>query len=261
MQDKQSFGKYIYEKRKKRNMTQEELAKKLFVLPTTISKWERGITYPDITLIPKLCKELAISEHEFFTACDDLEREREKRELNKYHNIIKIAQKFLTISYLLGILISFIVDFCINQNLSWSWIVLLGVLISWTITDLPFLLKQNKYKGIKISIALMILIPILLFTINIVNNGTWFIKSLIIAYFVLFFLFFDVLLWTFSKIKTTKKISITLIIVALLTIIINPFSQKVLEITAKESNIPNILSAGVMIILAIFLFFYKGREQ
>ena len=71
MQDKKSFGKYIAKKRKEANLTQEELANKLYVIPTTISKWERGITYPDITVIMNLCKELNISEHEFFTACDD----------------------------------------------------------------------------------------------------------------------------------------------------------------------------------------------
>lgn len=30
------------EKRKEANLTQEELANKLYVIPTTISKWERG---------------------------------------------------------------------------------------------------------------------------------------------------------------------------------------------------------------------------
>ena len=81
MQDKKSFGKYITEKRKEANLTQEELANKLYVIPTTISKWERGISYPDITVITNLCKELNISEHEFFTACDDETMNKEKKEI------------------------------------------------------------------------------------------------------------------------------------------------------------------------------------
>lgn len=44
MQDKKSFGKYIAEKRKEMGLTQEELASKLYVIPTTISKWERGVS-------------------------------------------------------------------------------------------------------------------------------------------------------------------------------------------------------------------------
>lgn len=43
MQDKKSFGAYLLKKRKEANLTQEELAAKLYVIPTTISKWERGL--------------------------------------------------------------------------------------------------------------------------------------------------------------------------------------------------------------------------
>ncbi len=46
MQDKRNFGKYIAEKRKEKGLTQEELANKLYVIPTTISKWERGLSFP-----------------------------------------------------------------------------------------------------------------------------------------------------------------------------------------------------------------------
>jgi len=63
MEDKRNFGKYIAEKRKEKGLTQEELANKLYVIPTTISKWERGVSYPDITVITNLCKELNISEN------------------------------------------------------------------------------------------------------------------------------------------------------------------------------------------------------
>ena len=43
MEDNRNFGKYIAEKRKEKGLTQEELANKLYVIPTTISKWERGM--------------------------------------------------------------------------------------------------------------------------------------------------------------------------------------------------------------------------
>ena len=40
--DKQSFGKYIAEKRKQLGMTQMQLAEKLHVTDKAVSKWERG---------------------------------------------------------------------------------------------------------------------------------------------------------------------------------------------------------------------------
>ena len=37
------IGKYIAEKRKKKELTQKELAEKLLVSDKAVSKWERGI--------------------------------------------------------------------------------------------------------------------------------------------------------------------------------------------------------------------------
>ncbi len=127
MQDKKSFGKYIAEKRKAANLTQEELANKLYVIPTTISKWERGITYPDITVITNLCKELNISEHEFFTACDDETMNKEKREIRRYRTLKKWLLNVISIGYLLGIIICFICNLVIENKLSWFLIVLVGI--------------------------------------------------------------------------------------------------------------------------------------
>ena len=40
--DNEKFGKFICELRKEKNLTQKELAEKLFVSDKTVSKWERG---------------------------------------------------------------------------------------------------------------------------------------------------------------------------------------------------------------------------
>lgn len=44
----------LRENRKKRDMTQEDVANALKVAPQTVSKWERGENYPDILLLPAL---------------------------------------------------------------------------------------------------------------------------------------------------------------------------------------------------------------
>lgn len=46
----------IKELRKKRGLTQEELAKLLGVDRTTVTLWERGVNHPRITILPKLAK-------------------------------------------------------------------------------------------------------------------------------------------------------------------------------------------------------------
>lgn len=51
---KETFGQRITELRKKKGITQEELAKKLNISPQAISKWENDISFPDITTLPLL---------------------------------------------------------------------------------------------------------------------------------------------------------------------------------------------------------------
>lgn len=89
MNDRKNFGEYIVQKGKKLSTIQEELAQKLYVTSTTISKWETGITYPDITIITKLCKVLGISEHEIFTTCDDSTLSEKERKAKNYERLVK----------------------------------------------------------------------------------------------------------------------------------------------------------------------------
>lgn len=67
----------FYEKlqrlRTERHLTQEQLATQLYVSRTAVSKWESGMSYPDITLIRDICAILQVSEHELLTASEDVE--------------------------------------------------------------------------------------------------------------------------------------------------------------------------------------------
>jgi len=56
-----NFGKRLYELRKASNYTQEELASLLNVSNAAVSKWESGISYPDITLLPNIARIFKVS--------------------------------------------------------------------------------------------------------------------------------------------------------------------------------------------------------
>ena len=56
----ENIGNIIASARKKKNMSQNNLAKRLFVTRQAISNWELGKTYPDVSVIFKLCKILDI---------------------------------------------------------------------------------------------------------------------------------------------------------------------------------------------------------
>lgn len=54
--DNEKFGKFIKELRLKNNMTQKDLATKLNLTDKAISKWERGLSFPDITMLNLLAE-------------------------------------------------------------------------------------------------------------------------------------------------------------------------------------------------------------
>ena len=56
----QKISQNISRFRQNQTMTQEEFAARLGVTPQAVSKWERGASIPDITLIPNICKLLKV---------------------------------------------------------------------------------------------------------------------------------------------------------------------------------------------------------
>lgn len=56
-----TIGQNIAELRKKKGLTQEELAEKMCVTAQAVSKWERDASYPDVTALSALAKALGVS--------------------------------------------------------------------------------------------------------------------------------------------------------------------------------------------------------
>ncbi len=59
--DQKETGRFIADKRRAKNLTQEQLAQRLGVSNKTVSKWENGRNMPDYAVVEQLCKELDIT--------------------------------------------------------------------------------------------------------------------------------------------------------------------------------------------------------
>ena len=59
--DQVRSGRFIAEERKKKGYTQKQLAEKLNISDKTISKWECGNGFPEVSLLLPLCEELGIT--------------------------------------------------------------------------------------------------------------------------------------------------------------------------------------------------------
>lgn len=80
--DKYVTGAVIRKLRERKNMTQEELAERVFVSSKAVSKWETGHGFPDISLLEPLAKALDISVIELLSG-EDI------RNLNRSSNMAK----------------------------------------------------------------------------------------------------------------------------------------------------------------------------
>ncbi len=65
--DQWKTGRFIAERRKEKNLTQMQLAEKLGITDKAISKWERGISMPDTSIMLELCDILGISVNELLS--------------------------------------------------------------------------------------------------------------------------------------------------------------------------------------------------
>ncbi len=171
LENKEKFTEFIVKKRKEANLTQKEFADLLYVTDTAVSKWERGKSYPDITLISSICKVLNITEHEFITACDDYLAKVEKKQAKKYRSFVKTYYWSLIIAYGIALLTCFIVNIAVNHTLSWFFIVLVSIALAFSITNLPLILKKHSLFITLGSVT--VLIYILLIVCSLYTNGDW----------------------------------------------------------------------------------------
>lgn len=132
MIDKKTFGSFIKSKRLEKNYSQKELAELLYVTEWAISKWERGISYPDITMVSDICSALDISEHELVTASVDTEIRKMKHEAHKFRVISGTWFWIPTISYAVTLVICFICNLAVNGTLSWFFIVFASLLCAYS---------------------------------------------------------------------------------------------------------------------------------
>ena len=69
-----TYGDKIKQLRKENNLTQAELGEKLFVTSQAVSKWEKGLSEPDLDAMKKMCELFGVSMDEF------MEIDRKKQE-------------------------------------------------------------------------------------------------------------------------------------------------------------------------------------
>lgn len=189
MKDKKTFGSFIKEKRINKNYSQKDLAELLYVTESAVSKWERGVTYPDITLITDICRVLEVSEKELIQCSDDNEYRKIKRDSDKYNKLKKVLFWIFNICYSTAILTCLIVNLAVNHTLSWFFIVLSSIIVAYTFCP-TITWVYDKFKMLIFVGSTFISLFLLFLTCSIYFNDYWFMiptMGLLLGYFIIFY--------------------------------------------------------------------------
>lgn len=198
-----SFGLFLKQKRLEKNLTQKQLAKELIVSESLVSKWEKNVSHPDITLLPKLSNILGVTEHELITASTDEKAREEKSQARKWRAFSLTYELFFYILYFVALLVCFICNLAIDKTLSWFFIVLSAIMLSFTITNLPKLIKKHKLLLIPLSIFLALCL--LLGGCSIYTKGKWFLIATLSVFLGFVIIFTPIYIAKFKCLEKLKK--------------------------------------------------------
>ena len=127
-----NMGKTILRLRKEKNMTQKELADRLQITHNAVSKWERGLSCPDIFVLPELAEILEVSVDELLTGDTKADKWQHFKELNAadVKEMAGLLCRCVSLALSIGGLVIYLIgkldlaDFCV---LLCTAIILLGI--------------------------------------------------------------------------------------------------------------------------------------
>lgn len=171
--DNKKFGEFITILRKEKGLTQRNLAEQLNVTDKAVSKWERGLGFPDIKMIEPLAEALDVSILEIMRSERINEEQVSKNSVtNDLSNIIdvvtyqrKIENRNIIIS--LCAVSSIIMTIFLIDTVEWIFFFMVCLPITLGITGILLLFKRHRQKlsctKTLILGILAILFPIMVF--------------------------------------------------------------------------------------------------
>lgn len=128
--NQEKIGLFIKRKRIEKGLTQDQLANLLYVNSKTVSRWERGVNIPDISILENLAIELGVSVHELMLGQENKEADPNiSIQYSKKEEILRIK------IYKRGILLTLCFTLLILIDVSFGYF---STSLSWQINDRLF---------------------------------------------------------------------------------------------------------------------------
>lgn len=214
--DNIKMGNFIFELRKEKNMTQKELAESLGVTDKAVSKWERGVGYPDISIIQNLSEILGINVNELLNGrYDETVDKSNTSKMNdivlnviNYSDEVKSGNRMKRIGYFIGIVliisdfICCIVNIALEQKFTWSLYPIGGSIVAWSVIMPIFLNRKNKIMFS--TLGLFVTSIPYLFLIQYLSNAKGWVIPLALPITIISFLFIIISIYLFMKLRISK---------------------------------------------------------
>lgn len=279
----EKMGQLISELRKSNQMTQKDLAAKLHVSDKAVSKWERGLSFPDISLLLPLSDTLGVTTAELLNG--EKNNSEETNMKASIHNAleygvktamckIKMTQNIWAAVFsfflLLAIIVVSLINLMVSNTFTWSLIPISVSIFAWLVffPAIKFGMKGIIGSLINISIFLVPFLYVLDYAINSLTEYHVPIFSMGISIVPILILFFWVAFFLFKKLRARKLLysAVLLLLLSPVTFLVNLFldvTQGQGQIWSSTLSIINALIplAAAVILFILFYVIYRKKSK
>lgn len=103
--EEKKFCDVVIELRKSKGLTQQQLADKLNITDKAVSKWERGLSYPDITSISSLANALGVDSSYLIDLCKKEDSVNPYKRKENIKQIIDLIFKAIGVAMGVGVVV------------------------------------------------------------------------------------------------------------------------------------------------------------
>ncbi len=270
-----TIGQFIAQMRKEKNITQKELVRQLHITDKAVSKWERGLSCPDITLLTSIADILGVTTSELLNGAraeavspanqntdspiDKALFYAERTSKKKMADFLNITAAAFSASLLLAIAVCIICDMAITGHLTWSLYVISSCIFTWLVF---FPLVKKGIKGIRLCLVSLsvLIIPFLFVLSRIIGENPFMMPiSIRASLFSIVWLWFVYLLFIKLRDKKLYAAAYALLSSIPLSLAINISVSLILGEPVLDAW--DLLSCILTLLLAGALLFFAKRKS
>lgn len=267
------IGQFIAQCRREKELTQTQLAEKLNITDRAVSKWERGKSMPDSSIMLELCGILGITVNELLSGEKVNMENAETFQKKADENLIKLKKKdennitknmvvsiIFSATLLIGILVCAICDIAISGTFTWSLIPISSIIFAWVISFPITILGKRGIIGSLLSLSLFIFLYLYILGELVGNREVFSVGSAMSA---ISLVYLWLILAVFYRLRTRKwmALGITFLMAIPFTLAVNLSLSRL--IGEKVVDVWDVLTVFILLIAAfsVFVCDYAKRKE